>query len=122
MYNIEESKLHTYKMYIVTTDNCPSVNLDNLLIQLQPQVGPKWYQFGEAAGIEKEVLDELAEQCPPDECIIELFDYWLRSSMEPITWKTVADVLKSISHTELGLDIERVYITGIHNDMIIIYG
>ena len=102
-----------YVLTNVTIDNCPSVNLDSLLIQLRPQVGPKWYQFGEAAGIEKEILDKLAEQCPPDQCIVELFDYWLRSSTEPPSWKAVANVLKAINLTELGQDIERVYITGI---------
>ena len=95
-----------------SSGNYPSVNLDNLLIQLRPQVGTKWYQFGEAAGIEKEALDKIAE-CPPDQCIVELFDYWLRFSAEPPTWKIVADVLKAINLTELGLDIERVYTTGI---------
>ena len=97
-----------------STDNCPSVNLDNLLIQLRPQVGPKWYEFGEAAGIEKEALDKIAEQCPPDQCIIELFDYWLRNSPEPPTWKIVADVLKAINLKKLGLDIEGIYTTGRH--------
>ena len=79
---------------------------------MRSQVGPKWYQFGEAAGIEKEVLDKFAEQCPPDECIVELFDYWLRNSTKPPTWRTVADVLKAINLTELGHDIEEVYTTG----------
>ena len=55
------------------------INLDNLLIQLQPQVGPKWYQFGEVAGISKDVLDEFVKQCFPDDCcIVEMLDYWLK--------------------------------------------
>ena len=32
-------------------DESFTLNLDSLLIQLRPQVGPKWYQFGEAAVI-----------------------------------------------------------------------
>ncbi|MCG8624073.1 MAG: hypothetical protein MJE68_19035 [Proteobacteria bacterium] len=81
---------------------------------MRPQVGPKWYQFGEAAGIEKEALDKITEQCQiPDECIVELFDHWLRISAEPPTWRTVADVLKAINLTELGMEIEKVYVTGI---------
>jgi hypothetical protein len=98
---------------LITDSNCPPVNLDNLLIQLQPQVGPKWYQFGEAAGIEKETLDRIAKECQtPDQYIVELFDHWLRSSVEPLTWKTVADVLKAIKLTKLGCDIEKVSTTG----------
>ena len=82
-----------------------TVNLDNLLIQLRPQVGPKWYQFGEAAGIEKEALDNIAEQCQtPEQYIVELFDYWLRFSAEPLMWRAVADMLKAINLTELGLN------------------
>ena len=60
------------------TDNCPPVNLDNLLIQLSPQVGPKWYQFGVAARIEREVLDKFAEQCSPQDCIVEMLYDWLK--------------------------------------------
>ena len=80
---------------------------------MRPQISSKWHQFGEAVGIENEALDKFAEECSPDECIVELFDYWLRNSAEPPTWKTVADVLKAIKLTELGHDIERVYTTGI---------
>lgn len=84
---------------------------------MRPQVSCKWYQFGEAAGIEKEALDKIVEQCHPDQCIVELFDYWLRNSAEPPKWKTVADVLKAVNLIELGHDIERVYTTGIELQM-----
>ena len=98
------------------TDDYPSVNLDNLLIQLRPQVTSKWYQFGEAVGIEKEALDKCAEQLSPEDCIVEMLDYWLRNCVETPTWKDVAKVLKAINLTKLGLDIERVYTTGIIYD------
>ena len=94
------------------TDNFPPVNLDNLLVQLQTQVSPKWYEFGAAAGIQNETLDKFAEECLPEECIVELFDYWLMNSVEKPTWRDVAKVLKKISLTELGLSIESVYTTG----------
>ena len=35
--------------------------------------------------------------------------------MNSPTWKKVADVLKAINLNELGLNIEKVYITGIFN-------
>lgn len=44
------------------------VSLDNLLIQLKPQVTSKWYQFGVAAGTEKEILVKFAQQCSPEDC------------------------------------------------------
>ena len=84
------------------------------MIQLRPQVGPKWYQFGEAAGIEKEVLDNYAKNCPPEDCIMEMLDYWLRiHNAGKITWRDVARVLRAIGLRQLAGEIESVYTTGI---------
>ena len=68
-----------------------SVDLDKLLIQLRSHVTPRWYEFGIAAGIEKEVLDKFAKQCSPEECIVEMLDYWLRGGEIP-TWREVANI------------------------------
>ena len=89
------------------------VNLDNLLIQLREQVSPLWYQFGEAAGVEPEILDKLADNCSPQECIVEMFDYWLRQQKELPTWRDVAKILKVINLQQLADHIETVYTTGI---------
>ena len=94
-------------------DETPTVNLDNLLIQLRPQVSSKWYVYGEAAGIRREVLENFAQQCSPEDCIIEMLDYWLRNCEHQPTWKAVAIILKKISLSQLARDIELVYITGI---------
>ena len=88
------------------------VNLDSLLIQLKPQVSSKWYQFGIAAGIEREVLDKFTQQCSPEDCIIEMLDYWLRKQTTLPTWKDVAKILKEIKLPQLALSIERAYVTG----------
>ena len=94
-------------------DDSLGVDLDKLLIQLRPQVGSKWYQFGEAAGIEKEVLDNYAKSCPPEDCIIEILDYWLRNHQAgQLTWRDVARVLRAIGLRQLAGDIESVYSTG----------
>ena len=90
----------------------PRIDLDMILIQLRPQVGPKWYQFGEAAGIDKKVLDNYASNCTPEDCIVEVLDYWLRNFAGQPTWKDVASVLRSISLHQLALEIENVYSTG----------
>ena len=82
------------------------VNLDNLLIQLRAQVSPLWYQFGEAAGVETEILDKLADNCLPQDCIIEMFDYWLRQQKELPTWRDVAKILKVINLQQLAVQIE----------------
>ena len=84
------------------------------MIQLKPQVGPKWYEFGVAAGIEKDVLDKFAEQCSPDDCIVEVIDYWLRKStkLHTLSWRDVAKILKDIGLSELAHDMEGIYTTG----------
>ena len=89
-----------------------NIDLDILLIQLRPQVANKWYQFGEAAGISKEVLDNYASNCAPEDCIIEVLDSWLRNFAGEPTWKDVASILRSISLCQLALEIESVYSTG----------
>ena len=72
------------------------VDLDSLLIHLRSEVTPKWRQFGEAVGISEEVLKKYSNY-PPEECIVEVFDYWLRnyhpSPTDKPTWRDVADVL-----------------------------
>ena len=90
----------------------PKLNLDNLLIQLRPQVTSKWYQFGVAAGIQTDVLDSFAKQCSPEDCIMEMLDYWLRKHVRQPTWTDVANVLKHINLPQLASEIERVKITG----------
>ena len=96
----------------VYADESLRVNLDNLLIQLQSQVGPRWYQFGVAAGINEGVLDKFAKQCAPEDCIVEMLDYWLINSIEQPTWKDIAKILKAINLPQLAHDIESVYSTG----------
>ena len=54
------------------------LNLDNLVTQLRPHITPKWYEFGVAIGVAKEVLEKCLGY-PPEECIVEVLDYWLRT-------------------------------------------
>ena len=87
------------------------LSLDSLLIQLQAEVTSKWYQFGEAVGVDKETLDKYTEY-PDDQCIIEVLDFWLRNHTGQPTWRKVADVLRGIDLQQLASDIENVYETG----------
>ena len=84
--------LKTFPLYFLTD---AAVDLDSLLIHLRSEVTPKWRQFGEAVGISEEILKEYSNY-PPEECIVEVFDYWLRNYPSPTdrpTWRDVADVL-----------------------------
>ena len=66
------------------------LNLDNLLIQICHEVTPKWYQFGLAIEINKEILDQFSN-FPPEECIVEMSDLWLRTNETAVTWRDVAE-------------------------------
>ena len=76
------------------------MNLDNLLIHLRDEVTPKWYELGEIIGVPKETLDKYSEH-PPDQCIIEILDYWLMLYSDKLTWKDVAHALKELSFHQL---------------------
>lgn len=89
-----------------------SFSLDTLLIQLRAVVGTKWYEFGVAVGIDNDVLDNFASHCAPEECIVEMLDFWLRNSSNKPTWRDVAYTLKSIKLEELAVKIEDFYSTG----------
>ena len=102
----------TKNVIIADDHDIHSLNLDTLLIQLRQQVTSKWYQFGEAVGIDKEVLDNYAQDCHPEDCIVEMLDYWLRKRVKQPTWREIADTLKLIGLYQLASDIEKVYSTG----------
>ena len=88
-----------------------TLNLDTLLIQIRHEVTPKWYQFGLAIGINKETLDEFSN-FTPEECIVEVSDLWLRTSVTTLTWRDVADALKETGCHRLAEKILKVYKTG----------
>ena len=86
------------------------LDLDSLLIQLKPHVIDKWKQFAEAVGLGN-IVNQLA-QYSTDECIVEVFDQWLKSHPTQPTWKDVAEVLTDIGLHQLAEDILKVYETG----------
>ena len=104
---------HDFFYYGYYIGNPICIDLDNLLIQLRPQVGPKWYEFGEAAGIKKEILENYASHCNPEDCIVEMLDYWLRNHDGQPTWKEITKLLREIGLGKLAAEIDKVYLTGI---------
>ena len=69
----------------------------------------KWREFGKAVGIEKEVLDSIAE-LNKDHRASKMLEHWLkRETKEPIE---VVDILKEIGCTQAARDIERIYKNG----------
>lgn len=75
-------------------------------------MGPKWYQFGQAVGIAEDVLVKCFEY-PPEECIVEVLDYWLRNfGPSRPTWRDVAKALRDTGLQQLSENILKVYETG----------
>ena len=96
--NYDTNAVHVWVQLDFPADERIQVSLDNLLIQLRAQVTPFWCQFGEAVGVETEILDKFADNCPPQEYIAEMFDYWLRKQEDnPPPWRDVAKILKVIN-------------------------
>ena len=94
-------------------DNLKPVNLDNLLIQLREEVTPHWQNFGLTIGVPREVIVKYSEY-PPDQCMIEILDYWLRhhDDAAPLTWRDVAVALRQIKLYQLAEKILKVYVIG----------
>ena len=83
------------------------------MLQIKHEVTPVWYQFGEVIGVEKKLLDKFdVEKYPPEQCIIEVIDNWLRNHAGQPTWREVAEALRQIGLLTLASDIEDVYKTG----------
>ena len=93
-------------------DDSLDVTLNRLVVLLREKVGPKWHEFGEEVNIDEVVLDSIAKTCFPENCLVEVLDYWLKYTDEKITWRDVAYVLKSINSHELALDVVQIYKTG----------
>ena len=83
-----------------------------MLIQIKAAVTSRWYQLGEALGINEESLDQYSSN-PPEESIIEMLDQWLRSGPQRRMWRDITDALRKIGQQQLASDIEKVYETGI---------
>lgn len=86
-------------------DEYTNINLDNLLIHLREDVTPKWYKLGEIIGIPKETLDKYSEH-PPEQCIIEVLDYWLMLYSDKLMWKDVAHALEELNLHQLSKKIK----------------
>ena len=83
-----------------------------MLIQVKLEVTPIWYQFGEALGFDKEVLNKCSEYSP-DDSIVEILDQWLRMRPGRRTWSDVSVALRKIKLDHLAANIDKVYETGI---------
>ena len=75
------------------------VDLDNVLIQIRDEVTPHWHRLGEIVGVPREVLDKCSGY-QPEQCLVEVVDYWLLRSGEQITWKDVAQAVREIKLEE----------------------
>ena len=87
------------------------VNLDLLLILLQQELSPRWYQLGLVIGIPKDIMDGYVGR-PSDQCLIEVLDYWLRHHSDQLTWGEVAQALREMQLYQLAEKAQQIFTTG----------
>ncbi len=72
-------------------------NLKHSLVRaLRGQVSSKWYTFGLALGVPKQLLNHL-EHHSDEECLVEVLDYWLKHHPGKPTWKEIMDAKNRIA-------------------------
>lgn len=85
--------------------------MDTLLIQLRGEVTAEWYLFGERLGLQKEQLEKFSN-CPPEQSIVEMLDYWLRNHIGLPRWKEIAIALDQLGFQQLSREVDSLYKTG----------
>ena len=87
-----------------------TLDLDSLLIQLKPQVTPKWKEFANVVGL-SDMIKKLSKYSA-EECIVEVCDQWLKNQPGKPTWRDLANVVKDIGLYQLAAGILTAYKTG----------
>ena len=86
----------TINYYLGETPIC---DLNSLLHTLQRQISSKWYSFGLALGVPKEMLNQLKDYSD-EECLVEVLDYWLKHHQTSPTWKEVMEAKMRVTMNE----------------------
>lgn len=71
-------------------------DVSSLLHALQGQISSKWYSFGLAIGVPKQILNQL-KHYSDEECLVEVLDYWLRNHPGKPTWNEVMEAKNSFN-------------------------
>ncbi len=81
------------------------MNLDSLLINLQ-HLASKWQEIGIHLKVSAVELKSIQEHCKEvdSDCLVELFDKWLRSTGTP-TWKNITNALDAMGEHESSQNI-----------------
>ena len=77
-------------MYEITVGDTLVCDLNSLVYTLREQFSSKWYSFGLAIGVPKEILNQL-KHYSDEECLIEVLNYWLRHHPGKPTWQEIVD-------------------------------
>ena len=86
----------------VRADEC--IDLDQLLMKLKGKLSSQWYLYGLAIGVPKEVLDKLKD-CPEEECLTEVLDYWLSNHFSQPTWSEVFNAQKKLEFYNMATNL-----------------
>ena len=89
------------------------VDLHSLLILLKEELAPKWYDFGLIVGVPQDLMDSYSGY-PPDQCLTEVLDYWLRHHTGKVKWIEVADALKAVELNQLAEKAQKLSLLTAH--------
>ena len=73
-----------------------AIDLNSLVHALQGQFSSKWYSFGLAIGVPKEMLNQLKHHSD-DGCLVEVLDHWLKNHPSKPTWEEVIEAKRKVS-------------------------
>ena len=83
-------------LYYTAISETVICDLNGLLPALRGQISSKWYSFGLAIGVPKQILNQL-KYYPDEECLVEVLDYWLRHHPGKPTWKEIMEAKRKVN-------------------------
>ena len=72
----------------------------------------KWMRLGICLGIQKGMLDTIAENCPHNaqNCLAEMLNTWLQQQVDPPpSWVNIVDAVESLGDKQLGKELKKKY-------------
>ena len=73
-------------------------DLNSLVHTLRGSFSSKWYSFGLAIGLPKDILNHIKHHSD-EECLVEVLDYWLRNHPSKPTWEEVTEAKRKVNNS-----------------------
>ena len=91
-----------YYYDVIIVDETLVCDLNSLVHALRGPFSSKWYSFGLAIGLPKDILNHIKHHSDSDEeCLIEVLDYWLRNHSSKPTWEEVTEAKRKVNSNSI---------------------